>query len=482
MVQCNLPVARQIIGARAAQERWADIPVRQRLRFIRRVRTVIAKRSNHLASAAAPDRIEEALASQVLPLADACKFLERNAERILRTRKLGRKGRPLWLSRIDSRISREPLGIVLIVGPSNYPLFLPGVQSLQALAAGNAVLLKPGRQGERAAEAFAAVVREAGIDPRLITVLPATDDAGEQALDLPIQKVFFTGSTESGYEVLTRLGSRGIPAVVELSGCDAVFVREDADLELVMRALLFGLRFNGSATCIAPRRIFVARRLAERLEAALASAVSATRCGDEYEALTATLADALTNGATALVGGVDTLDGLYLPCILTDVQPSMRIMQIDTLAPLLSIVPTDSDDHALSLAAQCPYALGVTIFSRDETAARKLAARVCAGVVTINDLIIPTADPRVPFGGRQRSGYGVTRGAEGLLEMTTSKVVQFRGGNFRPHFDPARPYDRQLFGSYIVAAHAVGLTARAQAACRVLRTLLQRNMTRRPHL
>src|SRR5690349_1951145 len=152
-------------AAREAQEAWAARPMAERLRTLRALRHLLALRSEELVAAArgTGDRSEdEVLSSEVIPLADACRFLEREAEQILAPRRLGGEGRPFWLFGVEAEVRREPLGLVLVVAPSNYPLFLPGVQALQALAAGNAVLWKPGRGGEPAARRVAALAAEAG--------------------------------------------------------------------------------------------------------------------------------------------------------------------------------------------------------------------------------------------------------------------------------------------------------------------------------
>ncbi len=135
-----------IAAARVAQRRWAASTLRQRLAVIAQLRLVMAENATHLAQlAAAPnDRpLAEKLTSEVIPLLDACRFLERKGARILRPEKFGARGRPFWLRGHSFTVERRPFGIVLIVGPGNYPLFLAGVQLLQALVAGNAVLLKP---------------------------------------------------------------------------------------------------------------------------------------------------------------------------------------------------------------------------------------------------------------------------------------------------------------------------------------------------
>ena len=161
--------------------------------------------------------------------------------------------------------------------------------------------------------------------------------------------------------------------------------------------------------------------------------------------------------------------------LLLDTRLSVHtLLREDIFAPILAIVTVADDHEAIRLANAGPFALAASIFSRDESAAKELAARINAGVVTINDLILPTADARTPFGGRGRSGFGVTQGAEGLLELTTPKVVTVSRGKFRPAFDAPRPGDEQMFESYLKLSHGCGLRPRWHA----LRLLLKAVLTR----
>ena len=166
--------------ARAAQADLEITPIRQRLTLIRELRHLIAQNAGALASAAAAVNNRphaEKLVSEVLPLADACRWLERNAERVLAPRRGGKRGRPLWLQGVSFEVQRKPFGLVLVIGPGNYPLFLPAVHSLHALVAGNAVLLKPAPGTREVAVAFADLARGAGLDPALLTILPESVDA-----------------------------------------------------------------------------------------------------------------------------------------------------------------------------------------------------------------------------------------------------------------------------------------------------------------
>lgn len=385
-------------NARAAQSAWARTSFASRARVVRKLRRLMADRAEALASAAAAvsDRpLAEKLVSEVLPLADACCWLERNAARVLAPRRGGRSGRPLWMRGVHFEVQRQPLGVILVIGPGNYPLFLPAVHALHALVAGNAVLLKPAPGTREVALAFAHLATEAGVDPLLLTVLSETIAAGRAAIIDGVDKVVFTGSSENGRDLLALLAPYNTPAVMELSGADAVLVFADADLDLVVRALRFGTQLNGGQTCIAPCRLVVVESIAGDLLARFAAA---------------------------------------------------RVPH-----PLIERVRDETD--AILRVNAAHEALGASIFSRDIAKARALAARLKTGFVLINDLIVPTADPRMPFGGVKASGFGTTRGDEGLLEMTFPHVVAIRRGRTHLHFEEPGPDDARLFSAYIRAVH-----------------------------
>jgi acyl-CoA reductase-like NAD-dependent aldehyde dehydrogenase len=472
-------------AARLAQARWAATPLSERLARIRELRRLIAEHAPTLAEASASARRRptfESTTAEVLPLAEACRFLEREAPSLLAPCRLGKRGLPLWLSGVRSEVHRDPFGVVLVIGPGNYPLLLPGVQIVQALAAGNAVLLKPGVGGSFAARALIEVIHRAGLDSHLVALLPESTEAAVAAIDAGPDKVVFTGSAATGEKILAQLAPRLIPATMELSGCDAFIVRADADLDLVVKYLKFGLELNKGATCMAPRRVLVHRCVATELEGRLARAFSTARpnagelSGPEIGApLRELLAEAVAQGAHFVTGGIAADDSLQFPIVLAGVEAPARLLQEDVFAPVLSLVTIGDDAESVACANDCPYALGASVFSRDETAARAVADALNAGVVSINDLIVPSADSRLPFGGRKRSGFGVTRGPEGLLELTTPKVVTVSRAKFRPVLEPPHPQDVAMFQSYLELTHGRGFGRRFRALVSLLKSLSGRN-------
>ena len=247
--------------------------------------------------------------------------------------------------------------------------------------------------------------------------------------------MIFTGSSENGRDVLAELAETSTPSVMELSGQDAVLVFADADINLVVRALRFGASLNGGETCIAPRRLIAVAEIADELTARLRAEHGLPGCA---------------------------ADG-HLAC------PREQAG---------SLCSVRDEAAAIALVNSADFALGASIFSRDVAKARTLAARIKTGFVLINDLIAPTADPRMPFGGVKASGFGTTRGDEGLLEMTFPHVVAERHGRVHPHFDKPAPGDAQLFSAYIRAAHGTRRFAAFRELFRALITKLKTRKTR----
>jgi acyl-CoA reductase-like NAD-dependent aldehyde dehydrogenase len=481
--------ASMIERARAAQARWAATSVRDRLKVMRKFRHSLAEAAEVIAAtvpAELPGSLHrcraDTLVAEVLPLLEACRFLERESEKLLAPRKPGSASRPFWLRGVETEIHREPLGIVLIIGPGNYPLFLPGVQALQAVAAGNAVLWKPAPGGTAAATTCRLLLIAAGLEPLLLQILEEAPDAAAAAIRTGVDKVVLTGSRATGRAVMRDLAERLTPSVMELSGCDAVFVLPGADLARVVAAITFGLRLNGSATCMAPRRVFVTKAVAKELTEALAASFRSLgpvhipdRTSDLLQEL---MFEAETMGAKFILNGFNQAvraEGggtLLHPTLVAQATPGMRITQTDIFAPLLSVIEVGDEEEALAANQQCPYALTASVFGPRHQA-RRLAVRIPAGTVLINDIIVSTADPRAPFGGRRQSGFGATRGHEGLLEMTTLKTIQTQKAKDLRAYAPLAEKHESFVSGYIMAAHGRGRRQRLHGLRQFLKAMIK---------
>ena len=453
---------------RNVQRQWAAWPVRDRLRVLARARIQMAedpKRFVQTEGGLNNKSSLEVLSSEMLPLLAGMRFLEQSAEKILRTRRLGRKGRPLWLSGIDSEVRRVPFGTVLVIGPSNYPLFLPGIQAIQALAAGNAVIWKPGVGGRAVAETLAEIFAAAGLPEGLLTVTDDSVAAAQGAIEAGVNKVFLTGSAASGRALLHQLADKLVPAVVELSGCDAVIALPGANADAVVRAVTFGIRLNGSCTCMAPRRLLLVgasgtekQQMQQKLLEAFRGIGPVALSPSTRERLATLLAEAKRAGA-AVFGGAD--GERVAPVLVADGGPELAIAQEDIFAPVLTLLQVKDRAGVLAAQAQCPFGLTASIFG-PEAASRALAADLEVGTVFLNDVVFPSADPRAPFGGRRLSGYGVTQGAEGLLEMAAIQTVSVQRSRKPMHHDPAHQEQAGLFPPLIRAVYGFGLRQRVR--------------------
>ena len=475
------PFAAELTAARTAQAAWARLPVRDRLRPVRTLRALLVERADDVCAAVQADIARppaEVLGTEVLSTAAALKYLEKRAAGLLAPKRVSGRDRPTWLMGCRDAVHHRPWGAVGIIGTWNYPVYLNVGQIAQALVAGNAVLWKPSENVPRTAELTSALFRDAGFPAGLLQTLPATREDGPQLAEADVDHVVFTGSDTVGRELAKRLGERLIPSTLELSGCDAMFVLADANIEMAAKAAWLGVSINRGQTCIAVRRVFVQREKVDAFVAALRPLVRAEPMGlvtegqrTQAERL---IEDAVTRGASVLANperqrrGEPPTPSLTLrvhldPTFLLNVPADAAFCREACFAPVAGVIPFDTPEEAVSLARQSPFGLSASIFTADVAKAKEMAALIPSGSVIVNDVLAPTAHPATPFGGRGASGWGVTQGAEGLLAMTVPQVVTIRKGTFRPHFDDAAnpdPATADIIRGLLRWTHARGIGAK----------------------
>ena len=481
----SVAVGEQIERIRSAQPLWERLPVRERLKPIRALRRLIADECDALCEAVRRDlgkSAEETIGGDLLPLADACLFLEREAAPLLRPRRVPTAQRPLWLWGQGDTVYRRPRGVVGVIGTWNYPFLLNGVQIAQALTAGNGVLWKPSEVAPAAASALHSLFARAGFPDGLVQTMEATREGGQALTEAAVDHVVFTGSAAVGRRIAARLGERLISSTLELSGCDPLFVLDDADLALAARAAWFGATLNRGQTCIAARRVFVARPVYPAFCDLLKPMAAAAAPLKLALASQARLAERLVGEAVAdggrLLGPPAPANGdpaSFTPAVVVDARPDSALCREASFAPVTAVLPFDALDDALAMNGRCSYGLGAAVFTRDVRKAAALAAQLPAGMVTVNDVIAPTAHPATPFGGVGDSGWGATQGADGLLEMTTAQVVSVRGGTFRPHYELAAGGNAakqgDLLRGLLESGHAGTFARRARGWRRLLAAL-----------
>lgn len=468
--------------ARVAQASWKLTPIAERIRVIACFGRLLFENARSFSDVlAAQSRVElgEAYGAQVLPLIDACRFLKSRSRQILATRRSPRMGKPFWLLGTRSEVRREPYGVILIIGASNYPLLLVGTQILQALIAGNSVIVKPGRGSTNVIDLVLAYLKQSGLPNDLLQV---TDDQPETAQSLirqGVDKVVLTGSLKTGQAVLKQLAETITPSVMELSGSDPVFVLPGADLQRASQGIAFALRLNRGATCIGPRKVFVTAtdydefkqllkdRLSE-LDALLPIDGLHPQFTEIESSVREQVASAVSGGASILYQMNNKSNGHCGVTVLINTPSEHPLANTDIFAPVLSVFGVDSVEDALRSSASSNYRLGATIFGNVREA-KALAARIDVGSVAINDIIAPTADPGLPFGGCRSSGFGVTRGVEGLLEMTRCKSLSVNRSRWLPHLNSPKPDDFELFLGLTKLMYGPGISTRWSGLKEVIR-------------
>lgn len=465
-------------GVAANSTGWSELSTKQRCRILGNVAGTLCSRSDELITACeTAQRIDpvETITSELIPLAAAMKWLRRQGAKTLRSRRVGIFGRPAWMLGVRSVVHRVPLGRVLILGTWNYPLLLPGVQAAQALAAGNNVLLKPAVGTEAATQLMAECFWEAGVPKEQFTVLDSSTCSATDTIESGVDLIVLTGAAETGRKVLQSAAPMLSQSIMELSGCDAVIALPGLDVDRLIDALVFGLRFNGSATCIAPRRLIGTKEtlamVADRLKTELSGSESIAVHPAAQQNASQMIRQAIGSGAVDVLGRFDATEfaqtGRLYPTVLEGVQADSPIAAADIFAPVLSMIPVAHPDDAIDTVNQCRYRLSASVFG-PSSAANQMAQQLNVGTVTINDLIAPTADPRLPFGGRGQSGFGVTRGPEGLLAMTATKVVSQRRGAVAPHLLPRKPSDAAMLHGALHLFHADGILRRLAGLRRLI--------------
>ena len=338
---------------------------------------------------------------------------------------------------------RQPLGVVVGIGPFNAPLLLNGKKLAPALAAGNSFILKPSPYTPIAALLFAEILEEAGLPPGVLSVIPTTDEAVGDTLfsDPRVKLITFTGSARVGRMLAELAGRHQKRIVLELGGKSPMVVLADADLDYAVRSAAFGIFFNQGQVCMANSRIIVEAPIYDAFCEAFVKKVREVPFGDpsmptsavgplidarQAQFIRGHIDDAVSKGAKLLAGG--GVEGNVMePSVLVGVKSGMEVYNEESFGPLAAVYKADDFEHAIELANDTSYGLSSGIVTNDLQKAFDFALRVDAGSVHINDNAFDD-DPNAPFGGFKDSGYGKENGRYSVADMTELKWVTVQLG------------------------------------------------------
>jgi succinate-semialdehyde dehydrogenase/glutarate-semialdehyde dehydrogenase len=428
--------------AKSGQAVWAELGLRRRIDVIREFQGQLFEKKSDIAAAITREvgkPLVEALVTEVLVVLDAARFLIDNAWGLLRDEpvphgNLVTKLKSGWLV-------REPHGVIGIISPWNYPFSIPATETLAALVAGNAVVLKPSELTPLVALELASLLHAAGVPDDVFQVIVGEGLAGAALLRSPIDKLVFTGSVATGKKIAAVAADRLLPVVLELGGKDPMLVLDDADIDVASSAAVWGAFVNAGQACLSVERCYVHRSLYESFANACAAKTKQLRIGNGLDAHTdvgpmiqerqvriveAHVEDAKARGARVLAGGKRLPElgaNFYAPTVLAGVTQDMRIMREETFGPVLPVMACGDDDEAVRLANDSEYGLAASVWTRDAKRGERLARRIHAGTVMVNDVISCFGISEAPHGGVKASGVGRTHGRFGLDEMVRVKYL-----------------------------------------------------------
>ena len=432
-----------VARAREAQKAWGALSYRERAGIVMRARGIVLAELDEIARLVAREAgkpAAEATAMELVPSLDLMRHFARETERMLRPQRI-----PIGQYELMGRRSRlvfRPVGVVGIISPWNFPWATPLDEVVMALMAGNAVVLKPSELTPLVGLKIGDVLGRAGLPAGALEIVTGDGRTGAALVEAGVDKIMFTGSVATGRRVAEAAARNLVPCVLELGGKDPMIVLEDADLAAAARAAVWGAFANCGQACASVERCYVHESVAEEFTERVVAHARALRQGPgggdegsydvgamssarQREIVEEHLRDAVARGARILAGGGRGREGGYFmqPTVLAGVDHAMEVMREETFGPVLPLMTFKTEDEAVRLANDSPYGLTASVWTRDIRRGERVAERVEAGTVMVNEVLYTHGIAQTPWGGVKLSGIGTTHGRAGLLELVHAKHV-----------------------------------------------------------
>lgn len=489
-VPCFTPEeARAMLArARAAQPAWEKLGLAARCERLQKFGDALLDRIDEVAELITLENgkpHQEALTTEIIPVVNLVRYFAGQASRILAPRDI-----PLHTAlHRRSYLHYRPRGVVLVISPWNFPFSIPTGEVVMALVAGNTVVQKPASLTPLIAMKMRELMDAAEVPADAFEVCTTTGATAQQMIEMGVNYVNFTGSTEVGRKVAEACGRNLIPCSMELGGKDPALVLADADPELAANAIVWGAFANCGQVCASVERVYVHEKLHDVLVKKIVEKTRKLRQGDpasfetdvgamtdrgQLEVVAAQVDEARERGAKILTGGAPPGGGggyYYPPTVLAGLDESFEVAREESFGPVLPIMKVKDDEEAIRRANASIYGLNAYVFSHDRAHARAVAERLEAGTVMVNEVLFTHAAPETPWGGVKASGIGRVHGDDGLRALCeTHHVNEERLGQPRDHpIGVWYPYSRSRYDNLKRLAHALfrrGLAGRIQGLFR----------------
>ena len=461
-------VAGVVAEVAEVQPFWAQLPLSDRARYMRRTAQVIIDNLDELTRLLAREQGKprtEAYTMELVPSVDALHWIADNGPKLLADERI-RYPQPFFLGK-RSWIEHDPLGVVGVIAPWNYPWAIPFGEVAIALMCGNGVVLKPASLTPLIGQRIQDVFERAGLPDGIVRAVHGGGAVGAALVEADTAKIFFTGSVEVGRRVGVACTERLKGSVLELGGKDPMLVLADAHLGHAVDGCLWGGFANAGQTCSGIERVYVVREVAKEFVEGVVEGARALRLGDpvspdtdigpmvsedQFEIVRELVDDAVASGATLHCGGPVEVDGLsgrfYAPAVLTGVTHEMRIMREEIFGPVVPIMEVRDEEEGIRLANDSNFGLGASVWTLDRDKGRRIARRIESGMVWINDHMYSHGAIQTPWGGTKESGIGRSHSTFGFHECVNLKHVAWEPSRLRNFW--WFPYD----GSVATGVHA----------------------------
>jgi acyl-CoA reductase-like NAD-dependent aldehyde dehydrogenase len=434
-------VAEMAARGRAAQPEWEAYGFDGRARVLLRAQKWVMDNAGQIVSTICSETgktFEDAELAEIGYAGNAFGFWAKEAANYLADEKV--KTSQLLVKGKKILLRYRPLGLIGVIGPWNYPLTNSFGDCIPALAAGNAVILKPSEVTPLTSLLMAEGLRECGLPENVLQIATGRGATGAALIE-HVDMIMFTGSTRTGTKVAETAARRLIPASLELGGKDPMLVLADADLERAANFATYYSMQNAGQTCISIERVYVEEPVYDEFVEKVSEKVRALRVGKpegpgsvEVGAITFPpqldiikdhVADAVQKGARVLVGGNEAPGAgrFFEPTVLVDVDHTMKCMTEETFGPTLPIMKVRDTDEAVRLANDSPYGLGASVFSRDTARGEAVARRLESGAANVNDAMINYTVLELPMGGAKASGLGSRHGPGGIRKYCSQQAI-----------------------------------------------------------
>jgi acyl-CoA reductase-like NAD-dependent aldehyde dehydrogenase len=468
-VQCSdlAAMPSMLEQAKRSQSEWMAISVGQRKAMLSKAQRIVVDRMEEIARTICEETGKprlEAIANDIMAGLGVGDFCLHQIDGLQRTEKLhlGRMELPMRLLGRSSIIFPRPLGIIGIISPWNYPFGIPYSQCIMALAAGNAVMIKPSSSTPFSSLKLCDIFKEAGLPEHLVQVIIGSGEtAGRRLITSGVNRIIFTGSTVVGKEVMALAAQNLTPVTLELGGKDPMIVMPDADIPRAVRAAVWGSFVNAGQTCACVKRILVHHSILEKFTDAMVERTQSLKIGygwedtdvsmgplindSALEMIEGMVGRAVSQGAKVEIGGkrpIGMKGYFFEPTILTNVSPGSEVFQEECFGPLVVLVPFSDEREAVDLAWNNRYALTASVWTKDVQKGIEIARRLPGGTVHVNNVAYSYGLGATPWGGSKDSGFGRTHGDLGFSELTEAQLVHVDKGGYAQ--DPWwSPYDKE---------------------------------------